>query len=286
MVETDLSVGRRLFIQYDGEELWQERILLAKVGFSRNHFVMVTPEDDVYMENLSVKSTDVQNTKKRCRRMGAPSRGVQSAEHYCLRRIPEGERPLDLTSKGRRVVDNDRFELILDLTAVSWLTLDDGPYGPRGTIVPPNATDISMAYDGHRTRRVDEDEDSIVKLFVAAKVGNEWWMSTCRLTAVDYGVCDDDKIMRAVEFWVTYDQLNFTNVVGIEQMIYQAQVIEDYHRERGRTEEDPGNSDIQDHNMNNAEEAIVYDDMVGFSGASGSSGSGVVYPDEPGAMLP
>jgi hypothetical protein len=272
-------------MQFDGEELWQERILLARVGLSRNHFVMVTPEDDVYLGDLSVKSKDVTKTRKQCRWMRASSRGVQSAEH--LKDIPEEEAAKGIP-KERRVVDNARFELVLDLTAVSWLALDDGPYGPRGAImIPPDATDIPPAYDVHRARRVDEDdEDSLIKLFVAAQVGDEWWMSTCRLTDVDYGVCSDDKIKRAVEFWVTYDQVSFTPVVGIDQMVHQAQVIEDYHRERGRTEEDPVNSDIQDHSMNNTEEATVYDDMVGFSGASGSSGPGVVYPDEPGARLP
>ena len=52
----------------------------------------------------------------------------------------------------------------------------------------------------------------------------------------DLGVLEHESIMRMVHHLAEYDQLDMTNVAGVEVMLGRAQMIEHFHRERQRME--------------------------------------------------
>ena len=47
-----MEVGRRIFVRFEGEELWHERILLAKAPLKGGKcWMIITPDGDIYVEN-------------------------------------------------------------------------------------------------------------------------------------------------------------------------------------------------------------------------------------------
>ena len=47
-----MEVGRRIFVRFEGEELWHERILSAKAPLKGGKcWMIITPDGDIYVEN-------------------------------------------------------------------------------------------------------------------------------------------------------------------------------------------------------------------------------------------
>eukprot|EP00929_Paragymnodinium_shiwhaense_P003877 TRINITY_DN104589_c0_g1_i1.p1 TRINITY_DN104589_c0_g1~~TRINITY_DN104589_c0_g1_i1.p1 ORF type:complete len:372 (-),score=46.58 TRINITY_DN104589_c0_g1_i1:20-1135(-) len=99
---------------------------------------------------------------------------------------------------------------------------------------------------------------------------HEWWKSVCRLSDNDYGVLKHDTIMRAVEYWVQYDQLDLVNIAGVEQVLRRAQLVEHYHRSRGRGDGGDGKDRRDGYNT---------EESQAFLGTGGSSGHVMLNPD-------
>lgn len=76
-------VDRRVLVEYavGGPTLWHERLVLAHVADDR--YIIVTPDGDVYEEELGLLNSDIRNIRVRAR-PGAVPAGVVAAQIYGL----------------------------------------------------------------------------------------------------------------------------------------------------------------------------------------------------------
>lgn len=83
-------VDRRVLVEYavGGPTLWHERLVLAHVADDR--YIIVTPDGDVYEEELGLLNSDIRNIRVRAR-PGAVPAGVVAAQIYSLPAWGPGE---------------------------------------------------------------------------------------------------------------------------------------------------------------------------------------------------
>eukprot|EP00959_Pyramimonas_sp_CCMP1952_P058798 1227986-Pyramimonas_sp.AAC.1 len=55
---------------------------------------------------------------------------------------------------------------------------------------------------------------------------HSWWKSTCGLSIADPGVSDHEAAMKAVEYALTYDQVNAAELSFVELLLRRAQLAE------------------------------------------------------------
>ena len=65
---------------------------------------------------------------------------------------------------------------------------------------------------------------------------HEWGRSVGEIGEADFGVLEHEAIMRMIHHLAEYDQMDMTNLAGVEVMLRRAQMIEHFHRERQRLE--------------------------------------------------
>ena len=63
---------------------------------------------------------------------------------------------------------------------------------------------------------------------------HRWWLANLRLNPTDFGVQEHEHGMRAFQFFGEYDQLDLSNVVGLEVILRRCQVIEFHYEKKGK----------------------------------------------------
>ena len=53
MLRSTMESGRRVLVAYEDEALWHERYLLRKVAGTAASWCIITPDDDVYIEDFN-----------------------------------------------------------------------------------------------------------------------------------------------------------------------------------------------------------------------------------------
>mmetsp|Transcript_112135 Transcript_112135/g.323943 ORF Transcript_112135/g.323943 Transcript_112135/m.323943 type:complete len:376 (+) Transcript_112135:146-1273(+) len=89
MSASQLKPGGYLYIQYAEEDLWHDRLLLARVGTSTTKWVIATPDDDMYIEDFSASCEDISAVRLPAPGGGLP-RDAQGAGAYRFRDRPTG----------------------------------------------------------------------------------------------------------------------------------------------------------------------------------------------------
>ena len=94
-----LKSGQNIYVQYQGFDLFHERLLLAPVGSSSNVWAIVTPDLDVYVEDFGVGNADITEL-----RLGTPigtaPPGVPAGMTYRFAAHPAGAELARLVAEG------------------------------------------------------------------------------------------------------------------------------------------------------------------------------------------
>lgn len=84
-----LAEGTRVFVAYDlpGPELYHERYVLAACQCGQGYHIVLTPDDDIYPEQISLQNADLASFRLGVG--GALPAGLTAANTYRFRRLPD-----------------------------------------------------------------------------------------------------------------------------------------------------------------------------------------------------
>lgn len=84
-----LAEGTRVFVAYDlpGPELYHERYVLAACQCGQGYHIVLTPDEDIYPEQISLQNADLASFRLGVG--GALPAGLTAANTYRFRRLPD-----------------------------------------------------------------------------------------------------------------------------------------------------------------------------------------------------
>ena len=79
-----------VFVMYDGEDLWHERLLLAPVGSSSTQWIIRTPDDAQYLEDFTHSNEDIMGLRLPSAPGQGPAGVGPNSNVYRFRVAPDG----------------------------------------------------------------------------------------------------------------------------------------------------------------------------------------------------
>lgn len=142
-----MEPGRRILVGYVGEELWHERLLLARVPGKPSHWVILTPDDDMYIEDLracaGVRVVPVE---------GGLPRGVSVGTCYRFAADFEGEELGNLKKEARELVASLGEEVDDNAPEKVWIVVSPGEHFGKKHKEEPE-----VDHGGHGIGEIDGD---------------------------------------------------------------------------------------------------------------------------------
>ena len=147
---------RKVFVRYDvpGPALWHERWVLDHAA--AESYAVVTPDQDVYVEDLSVTNEDLLGIRMRGAGGGLPV-GIRRAQAYELPAFNAG-RMAALRAEATRVADEERLDRAAVMPAMAaavapaqgasvsegqvWVWIESTEEHPRGEIIELDGSEV------------------------------------------------------------------------------------------------------------------------------------------------
>ena len=168
MATRKLDPGMTVFVRYVGDDLWHERLLLARVGTSLNVWVICTPDNDLYTESFGNSNDDVDGF-----RFGTPANvlppGVPPGRAYRFNVLPTGAALAHLKAEAETLAEAESFRMGDEKREdEGWNAIEDSEGVKRGDKV--NLTANSVTVDDKALRvEVEPDGSQVVTLCVRVK---------------------------------------------------------------------------------------------------------------------
>jgi len=123
-VKEIMEVNKIVYILYDGDHLWHERLLLGRVGTSAaNRWLVLTPDRDMYVEELGRNKEDIEAL-----RLASPDGcppGVAAADTYNFVARPDAAEMMQIRQQARLIIESEALRCDDDSVQEDWRSTED-----------------------------------------------------------------------------------------------------------------------------------------------------------------